>query len=131
MKRLITVMQKREVSREEMAEKLEEILIPLVSVLNDDMPVYHGFPVESIILEGNENAFIVGFNKKTLAMVDLEKSEFSVFGSPKYELLAEEHAIINHIWEELKKRKDNKSDIERLLDIAKYIKDNYLKDNEM
>jgi hypothetical protein len=123
MKKLVAVLQKK-VSREEMVNKLEEILIPLASILNDDMPVYHGFPVESIILEGNENAFIVGFNKETLAMVDLEKSEFSVFGSPKYELLAEEHAIISHIWEELKKRKDNKSDIERLLAIANYLKDN-------
>lgn len=123
MKKLVAVLQKK-VSREEMVNKLEEILIPLVSVLNDDIPVYHGFPVESIILEGNENAFIVGFNKETLAMVDLEKSEFSVFGSPKYELLAEEHAIISYIWEELKKRKDNKSDIERLLAIANYLKDN-------
>lgn len=123
MKKLVAVLQKK-VSRKEMVNKLEEILIPLASILNDDMPVYHGFPVESIILEGNENAFIVGFNKETLAMVDLEKSEFSVFGSPKYELLAEEHAIISHIWEELKKRKDNKSDIERLLAIANYLKDN-------
>lgn len=123
MKKLVAVLQKK-VSREEMVNKLEEILIPLASVLNGDIPVYHGFPVESIILEGNENAFIVGFNKETLAMVDLEKSEFSVFGSPKYELLAEEHAIISHIWEELKKRKDNKSDIERLLAIANYLKDN-------
>lgn len=123
MKKLVAVLQKK-VSREEMVNKLEEILIPLASILNDDIPVYHGFPVESIILEGNENAFIVGFNKETLAMVDLEKSEFSVFGSPKYELLAEEHAIISHIWEELKKRKDNKSDIERLLAIANYLKDN-------
>lgn len=123
MKKLVAVLQKK-VSREEMVNKLEEILIPLASILNDDIPVYHGFPVESIILEGNENAFIVGFNKETLAMVDLEKSEFSVFGSPKYELLAEEHAIISHIWEELKKRKDNKSDIEKLLAIANYLKDN-------
>ncbi len=123
MKKLVAVLQKK-VSREEMVNKLEEILIPLASVLNGDIPVYHGFPVESIILKGNENAFIVGFNKETLAIVDLEKSEFSVFGSPKYELLAEEHAIISHIWEELKKRKDNKSDIERLLAIANYLKDN-------
>lgn len=123
MKKLVAVLQKK-VSREEMVNKLEEILIPLASVLNDDMPVYHGFPVESIMFKGNENTFIVGFNKETLAMVDLEKSEFSVFGSPKYELLAEEHAIISHIWEEFKKRKDNKSDIEKLLAIANYLKDN-------
>lgn len=123
MKKLVAVLQKK-VSREEMVNKLEEILIPLASVLNDDMPVYHGFPVESIILKGNENAFIVGFNKETLAMVDLEKSEFSVFGSPKYDLTVEEHAVISHLWNEIKNKKPEEQSLETLLNLLNLSKGN-------
>lgn len=117
MKRLIAVMQKREVSREEMAEKLEEILIPIAEVLNDETPIYHGFPVETMTLKGSDEVFIIGFNNSTLAMVNLEKSEFSVFGSPKYELLAEEHAIISHLWNEIKNKKSEKQSLEEFLNL--------------
>ena len=63
MKKLIAVMQKKgEKTREEMAEKLEEILIPIAEVLNDETPVYHGFPVETMTLKGSDEVFIIGFN---------------------------------------------------------------------
>lgn len=119
MKRLIAVMQgKNKKSREEMAEKLEEILIPLAEVLNDEVPVYQGFPVETMALKGSDDVFIISFNNSTLALVDLEKSNFSVFGSPKYDLTAEEHAVISHLWTELKKKK-NDNGLEALLNLAK------------
>lgn len=119
MKKLIAVMQKKnKTSREEMVEKLEEILIPLAKVLNDEVPVYYGFPVETMALKGSDDAFIISFNNSTLALVDLEKSNFSVFGSSKYDLTAEEHAVISHLWSELKKRKSN-NELETLLKLAK------------
>lgn len=104
MKKLIAAMQKK-VSREEMVNKLEEILIPLAAVINNTAPIYQGFPIESIMLKGSENFFIVGFNGSALAFVDLKQSQFSVFGSPKYDLTAEEHAVISHLWAELQKLK--------------------------
>lgn len=109
MKKLIATMQKRE-SREEMVSKLEEILIPLASILNNDIPVYNGFPVESITLKGSDEVFIIGFNNNTLALVNLEKATFSVFGSPEYDLTAEEHAVVSHLWSELKKMEASVSD---------------------
>lgn len=119
MKKLIAVMQgKNKKSREEMAEKLEEILIPLAEILNDEVPVYQGFPVETMALKGSDDVFIISFNNSTLALVDLEKSNFSVFGSPKYDLTAEEHAVISHLWTELKKKK-NDNGLEALLNLAK------------
>lgn len=124
MKRLIAVMQKREVSREEMAEKLEEILIPIAEVLNDETPIYHGFPVESITLKGSDEVFIIGFNNNTLALVNLEKATFSVFGSPKYDLTAEEHAVISHLWNEMKNKKSEEQGLETLLNLLNLSKGN-------
>lgn len=124
MKRLIAVMQKREVSREKMAEKLEEILIPLASVLNDETPIYHGFPVETMTLKGSDEVFIVSFNNSTLAMVNLEKSTFSVFGSPEYDLTAEEHAVISHLWNEMKNKKSEEQGLETLLNLLNLSKGN-------
>lgn len=124
MKRLIAVMQKKEVSREEMAEKLEEILIPIAEVLNDETPVYHGFPVETMALKGSDEVFIISFNNSTLALVDLEKSLFSVFGSPKYDLTAEEHAVISHLWNEMKNKKSEEQGLETLLNLLNLSKGN-------
>lgn len=117
MKRLIAVMQKKEVSREEMAEKLEEILIPIAEVLNDETPVYHGFPVETMALKGSDEVFVISFNNSTLALVDLEKSLFSVFGSPKYDLTAEEHAVISHLWEGIKSKQSEERNMETFLNL--------------
>jgi hypothetical protein len=117
MKKLIAVMQKREVSREEMAEKLEEILIPIAEMLNDETPVYHGFPVETMALKGSDKVFIIGFNNSTLALINLEKSFFSVFGSPKYDLTAEEHAVISHLWEGIKSKQSEKQNMETFLNL--------------
>lgn len=124
MKRLIAVMQKREVSREEMANKLEEILIPIAEVLNDEVPVYQGFPVETMALKGSDEVFIVSFNNSTLAMVNLEKSTFSVFGSPEYDLTAEEHAVISHLWNEMKNKKSEEQGLETLLNLLNLSKGN-------
>lgn len=118
MKKLIAVMQKKgEKTREEMAEKLEEILIPIAEVLNDETPVYHGFPVETMTLKGSDEVFIIGFNNSTLALVDLEKSLFSVFGSPKYDLTAEEHAVISHLWEGIKSKQAEERNMEAFLNL--------------
>lgn len=124
MKRLIAVMQKREVSREKMANKLEEILIPIAEALNDEVPVYQGFPVETMALKGSDDVFIISFNNSTLALVDLEKSNFSVFGSPKYDLTAEEHAVISHLWNEMKNKKSEKQGLETLLNLLNLSKGN-------
>lgn len=102
MKKLIATMQKKE-SREEMASKLEEILIPLAAVINGTVPVYQGFPIKSAMVKGNEDSFMVGYNGSILAFIDLKHSQFSVFHSTKYDLTAEEHAIISHLWAELQK----------------------------
>lgn len=107
MKKLIAKLQGKEESREEMIKKLEEIILPLAEVLNDRVPVYCGFLVETIALKGSDDAFIISFNNSTLALVDLKKSNFSVFGSAKYELTAEEHAVISHLWAELQKKRSN------------------------
>lgn len=118
MKKLIAVMQKKsEKTREEMAEKLEEILIPIAEVLNDETPVYHGFPVETMALKGSDEVFIISFNNSTLALVDLEKSLFSVFGSPKYDLTAEEHAVISHLWEGIKSKQSEERNMETFLNL--------------
>lgn len=124
MKKLIAVMQKKEVSREEMAEKLEEILIPIAEVLNDETPVYHGFPVETMALKGSDEVFIISFNNSTLALVDLEKSLFSVFGSPKYDLTVEEHAVISHLWNEMKNKKSKEQNLEAFLNLLNLSKGN-------
>lgn len=116
MKKLVAVMQKKEVSREEMINKLEEILIPLATIVNDSIAVYHGFPVESIMLKGNKESFMIGFNGTILAFIDLKQSQFSVFGSPKYDLTAEEHAVISQLWLELQKLQSNNT-IEDLMEI--------------
>lgn len=102
MKKLIAAMQKK-VSREEMVNKLEEVLLPLASILNDTVPVYQGFPIESAIIKGNENSFMVGYNGSVLALIDLKQSQFSVFHSTKYDLTAEECAVISHLWTKLQK----------------------------
>lgn len=118
MKRLIAVMQKKsEKTREEMAEKLEEILIPIAEVLNNETPVYHGFPVETMALKGSDEVFVISFNNSTLALVDLEKSLFSVFGSPKYDLTAEEHAVISHLWEGIKSKQSEERNMETFLNL--------------
>lgn len=103
MKKLIAVMQKKEVLREEMVSKLEKILIPLAEIVNGTVAVYQGFPIESAAIKGNEEVFMIGFNGTTLACIDLKHSKFSVFGSPKYDLTAEEHVVISHLWTELQK----------------------------
>lgn len=118
MKKLIAVMQKKsEKTREVMAEKLEEILIPIAEVLNDETPVYHGFPVETMALKGSNEVFVISFNNSTLALVDLEKSLFSVFGSPKYDLTAEEHAVISHLWEGIKSKQSEERNMETFLNL--------------
>lgn len=118
MKKLIAVMQKKgEKTREEMAEKLEEILIPIAEVLNNETPVYHGFPVETMALKGSNEVFVISFNNSTLALVDLEKSLFSVFGSPKYDLTAEEHAVISHLWEGIKSKQSEERNMETFLNL--------------
>lgn len=117
MKKLIATMQKREVSREEMVEKLEEILIPIAEVLNDETPIYHGFPVETMTLKGSDEVFIIGFNNNTLALVNLKKATFSVFGSPEYNLTAEEHAVISHLWNEIKNKKSEEQSLKEFLNL--------------
>lgn len=107
MKKLIATMQKKEVSREEMVNKLEEILIPLAEALNGNTPVYQGFPLKSISIKGSEKVFMIGFNGQTLALVNLNLSQFSVYHSSMYDLTAEEHAIISHLWTELQKSQAN------------------------
>lgn len=102
MKKLIVTLQKKE-SREEMVNKLEEVLLPLASIINGTVPVYQGFPIKSAIIEGNEDSFMVGYNGSILAFIDLKHSQFSVFYSIKYDLTAEEHAVISHLWTELQK----------------------------
>lgn len=121
MKKLIATMQKRE-SREEMVNKLEEILIPLASILNDNTPVYQGFPLKSISIKGDEEAFMISFNGQTLALVNLKHSQFSVFYSPNYDLTAEEHAVISHLWSELQKVRANNA-MENLMKLlaSKYV----------
>ena len=94
MKKLVAVLQKK-VSREEMVSKLEEILLPLASILNNDMPIYQGFPLKSISIKTDEEAFMISFNGQTLALINLKHSQFSVFHSPKYDLTVEEHAVIS------------------------------------
>lgn len=122
MKKLIATMQKREVSREVMVNKLEEILIPLAEILNDNTPVYQGFPLKSISIKGDEEAFMISFNGQTLALVNLKHSQFSVFYSPNYDLTAEEHAVISHLWSELQKARANNA-IENLMKLlaSKYV----------
>lgn len=121
MKKLIAVMQGKSASREEMAKKLEEILIPLAQVVNNESPIYYGFPVESIAIKGSENKFIVSFEDTPLALIDLKTSEFSVFGSPKYDLTAEEHAVISHLWSKLKEKKSD-NNIHALLKLMELFK---------
>lgn len=116
MKKLVAVLQKK-VSREEMVSKLEEILLPLASVLNNDMPIYQGFPLKSISIKTDEEAFMISFNGQTLALINLKHSQFSVFHSPKYDLTVEEHAVISHLWSELQKTRANNA-IENVLKLS-------------
>lgn len=124
MKNLIAVMQKKEVTREEMVNHLEKILLPLAHIVNDEMPIYYGFPIESILLKGNDKQFLIGFEGDTLAYIDLSRSCFSVFGYPEQDLTAEENMVISHLWEELQKKKGQNNNLENMLKLIDLFKGN-------